>query len=344
MYLDERDIDAIGQYLLARGLADSRELPCVIERAGDGNMNLTVRVKLGNRSLILKQGRPWVEKYRDIAAPPERTLVEARFYRAARAVGPVSARMPALLDVDADNRVLVLEDLGAVGDYSSLYVDAAIPDTDVDHLLRWLSALRLVTPRAADEDWLRNREMHALNHEHIFRLPLAEQNGLDLDRISHGLSASAAQLKREADYCRQVQALGARYLDDGRWLVHGDYFPGSWVRTHAGIRIIDPEFCFLGVREFDYGVMLAHFALARLARRSAERVLVASREEGLDESLTLGFAGTEIMRRLMGVAQLRLPYGIETKRQLLDLSRSFVLAPSQGLSCWHTAVGSPSPS
>ncbi|MBA3271516.1 MAG: hypothetical protein H0T71_13515 [Acidobacteria bacterium] len=88
--------------------------------------------------------------------------------------------------------------------------------------------------------------------------------------------------------------------------------------------------------------MLGHFALAGLGERLAERVLVAARHERLDEALLVGFAGTEIMRRLIGVAQLPLVYGTDTKRRLLDLSRSLVLSPSQGLSCWQSAVGSSS--
>ena len=32
-------------------------------RAGDGNMNCTVRVTTGTGTLIVKQSRPWVEKY-----------------------------------------------------------------------------------------------------------------------------------------------------------------------------------------------------------------------------------------------------------------------------------------
>jgi len=34
------------------------------------------------------------------------------------------------------------------------------------------------------------------------------------------------------------------------------------------------------------------------------------------------------------VAQLPLPYGIDAKRHLLDLSRSLVLTPERRLTCW----------
>ena len=99
-------------------------------------------------------------------------------------------------------------------------------------------------------------------------------------------------------------------------LLHGDYFPGSWLRSAAGLRIIDPEFCFFGPPEFDAGVMLAHMLLAGQARRVAF--------PGLDRALVDRFAGIEIMRRLIGVAQLPLAFGIERKRDLLNLSREMV--------------------
>ncbi len=334
LFLDEADPRPLAGYLLARGLAHPADLPAHVERAGDGNMNLTLRVSLGDRSVIVKQGRPWVEKYRHIAAPWERTLVEAAFYRAAGDRVEVASRMPRLIDIDERNHVLVLEDLGTGGDYTTLYADRAIRDGDLNDLLAWLAALRHVRPREDNREALANRAMRRLNHEHIFSLPLRERNGLDLDRITPGLARAAGDLKRDREYLRRVTKLGEAYLSDGDALVHGDYFPGSWIRTPAGVRIIDPEFCFLGVREFDYGVMLGHCALARTAHGTAHQVLTAAQREGLDEQLLLGCAGVEIVRRVIGVAQLPLPYGLDVKRRLLEMSSAFVLAPERGLTCW----------
>ena len=334
LLLDAGDRAAIEGYLLARDLVSDGELPSRVERAGAGNMNLTLRVSLRSRSLILKQGRPWVEQYDHIAAPWERTVIEGQFYEAVRSVRAVSGRMPELLAIDRKNHVLVLEDAGSTGDFTSMYEDRRISQPDLTELLDWLSALGSVT---IPDQWQRrfaNRAMRDLNHEHIFSLPLAAQNGLDLDRITEGLACAAAELKRDRAYCWHVSELGTAYLWDGGALVHGDYFPGSWVRAADGIRIIDPEFCFLGVREFDYGVMLAHLALARAGVEAARQVLAASDREHLMDTMVLGFAGVEITRRLIGVAQLPLPYGIDTKRHLLDVSRSLVLAPERRLACW----------
>lgn len=332
--LDPHDRAGIEGYLLERGLARRSELPARIESAGSGNMNLTLRVTLAGRSLILKQGRPWVEKYDHIEAPWGRTLIEGGFYEAVRDVRAVSGRMPEILDLDPPHNVLALSDAGSRGDFTSIYQDGAISAATVDELLDWLRALGSVTIPNDRKDGFTNRAMRALNHEHIFRLPLARENGLDLDQITEGLAQAAEDLKADEAYTARVHALGSRYLEDGAWLVHGDYFPGSWMKAADGVRVIDPEFCFLGGREFDYGVMLAHLALARTSVDPAQRVLEAARREDLDSALVLNFAGVEVMRRLIGVAQLSLPHDLDAKRRLLEVSRSFVLTPEEELSCW----------
>ena len=76
--------------------------------------------------------------------------------------------------------------------------------------------------------------MPALNHEHIFRLPLDPGNGLDLDAITPGLKRAAENLAVDARYTDEVAALGEIYLEDRDTLVHGDYFPGSCCARRQG--------------------------------------------------------------------------------------------------------------
>jgi 5-methylthioribose kinase len=325
------DIEA---YLLERRVVRESELPIGVEPAGDGNMNLTLRVTLADRSVILKQGRPWVEKYDHIAAPWGRTLIEGRFYTLAAGAPGVSMRLPRLLDLDERNQILALEDLGRDGDLSTIYRDGGLATSTLLDLLEWLATLaRLDVPTTLREA-LANREMRALNHAHMFVVPLDEHNGLDLDGLTPGLAAAARAVQCDREYTSRVARLGATYLSDGPCLVHGDFFPGSWIRTAEGVRVIDPEFCFLGSREFDYGIMLGHLALAAERRELAEQVLASATTQRLDERLVMGFAGTEIMRRLIGVAQLPLACGIDVKRRMLDVSRQLVLSPERGLPPW----------
>ena len=45
-----------------------------VGRAGPGNMNCTVRATTPLRSIIVKQSRPWVEKYPQFDAPWDRQM------------------------------------------------------------------------------------------------------------------------------------------------------------------------------------------------------------------------------------------------------------------------------
>ena len=104
-----------------------------------------------------------------------------------------------------------------------------------NELLEWLAQLAAVAVPDNNRPLLANRTMRVLNHEHIFKLPLVVNNGLDLDRITPGLQNAADDLLADAEYRDAVTALGARYLADGHALVHGDYFPGSWLKTRRPV-------------------------------------------------------------------------------------------------------------
>ena len=273
-------------------------------------MNLTLRVETDRRSFVVKQSRPWVEKYDEIPAPWDRCLFECRFYELASELPGVADRMPQLLCADPEARVLVLEDLVDARDLTSLYRGDSLTGAETDALADYLLRLHGGTTRSAKLAQLANREMRSLNHEHIFRIPLADDNGLDLDAFAPGLAAAAAELRRDARYRKLVEKTGARYLSDGDCLVHGDYFPGSWLRTRDGLRVIDPEFAFPGDPEVDVGCVLAHLALAGQPISCARRLRRRYESNGdpkLDPIWLARYASAEVMRRLIGVAQLPLP-------------------------------------
>ena len=331
MYLDGDNRAEIERYVVASGIVRRDDLPIAVERAGGGNMNLTLRVTpTGGRSFIVKQARPWVEKYPHIPAPFERTLVEAAFYETVCGDALVAGRMPALLRVDREHHVLVLEDVGAAGDFTPVYAAGGMPSEAVGALLDWLEHLGAVTVPTGRRAIFANRAMRALNHEHMFRFPLIEANGLDLDAITPGLRAAANELARDRAYCDAVAALGKRYLADGEALVHGDYFPGSWLKASDGVRIIDPEFCFLGDPEFDCGILAAHLIIAPCDAVALDMVAASAHARGLDVALMAAYSGVEIMRRLIGVAQLPMTSGIDRKRTLLQRSRRLVVEPRGG--------------
>ena len=331
-FMDAENQPELLNYLQQLGWLSKKETILHVETPGDGNMNYLLRLKTSARTVILKQARPWVEKYDQIKAPSDRALVEASFYTAIKPYPALQEQKPELLAVDPKARMLMLEDLGAGKDYTSIYQDTTLAEADLLQLVQYLSTLHQVRVSEASE--FTNRIMRGLNHLHIFVLPLQKENANDLDAITPGLKKEALRVQQQGRYVQAVQILGELYLQDGKILIHGDFFPGSWLHTARGPKIIDPEFCFLGFSEFDLGVMIAHLflgqhttSLAKLvidqyAKHTAQTLATAQKHK------ILQFAGVEIMRRIIGVAQLPLSCNIEQKRSLLAQSIELVLSPS----------------
>jgi 5-methylthioribose kinase len=322
----DRDHPAeIEAYLRRRGWAGEAERVLAAEPAGPGNMNCVLRIKTSDRTFVLKQSRPWVEKYAHIPAPWDRAWMEGAFYREIQSDAALAGHMPRLLGFDPETRLLMLEDLSPARDLTGIYAGEPIDEADIGVLTHFLLTLHCNFSDGRLSDEFVNPEMRALNHEHIFVFPLRFDNGFDLDAITRGLNDAAHALRSEAHYRECVSKLGELYLGPGFCLVHGDYFPGSWLKTANGMRVIDPEFCFFGMPEFDVGVMTAHLHLAQAPQALIEDVhKIYTARAPLDLALTRQFAGVEIMRRLIGAAQLPLSYGLDQKRRLLDLSHALV--------------------
>ena len=326
--LNLEDVPRLRAYLVGRGFAQAGET-MTAERAGEGNMNCVVRVRLSNRSLILKQARPWVEKYPSIAAPVERAASEARFYQfAGSAVAPM---MPRLLDFDENSALLVIEDISPADTFLDCYKGArSFSVGQLNDLARYTSFLHRLTIPQERRGAFRNAAMRRLNHEHIFDIPLRTDGALSemLERITPGLDRVGNGLRRDGRFREAVETLGHCYLEsEGPSLIHGDLFPGSLLQIGAGqLRVIDPEFSFCGSPEFDIGVFYAHLLLSRQDDNIASLWLkVALEDTPHAESLVLQFAGVEIMRRILGVAQLPASLSLETKQHLLERSREMVL-------------------
>jgi 5-methylthioribose kinase len=323
-YLEAGAVDEIAFYLRRGGWIAGGERVLGAAKAGEGNMNCTLRVTTSARTFILKQARPWVEKYPHIAAPWDRIAVEAGFYELISSVGVLAAMMPGRLWFDAASHLLALEDLGAAQDLTSIYRGDELAPSEIEALAAYLRTLHRSFVDAIGKAHFANRAMRELNHRHIFLVPLAAENGLDLDAITPGLESVAQSLRRDQRFVREVERLGTLYLRDGDALVHGDFFPGSWLRTARGVRVIDPEFCFFGPPEVDLGVMIAHLHVAGWGS-AVPGLLDTYGTRVVEPRLTQQFAGVEIMRRLLGVAQLPIALGLDEKVALLAVARGLVL-------------------
>jgi len=317
----------LAAYLHQQKWLDSDETIVSISKPGDGNMNCVLRIETATRSFIIKQSRGYVEKYPQVLAPANRVLTEGAFYKKIASVQGVQEIMPKLLGVDGVNNLIALEDLGKSNDYTVLYdLKQKIQEGELQQLVNYLNGLHQSFQKTVVDDELENTEMRTLNYEHIFEYPFREENGFDLDAVQEGLQAVAMPYKKDTELKQKIERLGSLYLSKGKYLLQGDYYPGSWLKTADGIKVIDPEFCFYGLREFDLGVFLAHMYLTQ----QKESTITFIKEnyysfEELNTTILNGFIGTEIMRRLIGLAQLPLKMELKTKAALLAFARDLIL-------------------
>ncbi|MEM8899979.1 MAG: phosphotransferase [Bacteroidota bacterium] len=321
-YLDT-NLEGISQFLLKKGWLHDGESPEWVERPGEGNMNYVLRVRTNKRSFILKQARPWVEKYPQIAAPVERNQVEATYFQEV-AYNPFLRKFsPELLAMSPENFMMMLGDLGEGADYMFLYKNGGqISQEELRETVNYLASLHQIS----GAEYPDNQAMRVLNHEHIFHFPFQEDNGMDLDSILPGLQEASLSYKKNTPLKEKITQLGEKYLSRGSVLVHGDFYPGSWVRTSEGLKVIDPEFSFPGMPEFDLGVLVAHMVLSEQDQSVIHQIPVwyASSIQ-VDEPLMCGFAGTEILRRILGVAQLPLEADLPARIAMMQLAEKWIM-------------------
>ncbi len=291
-----------------------------VAKAGEGNMNMVMKVDTDQRSFILKQSRPYVFKYPQVPAPEGRIITEYEFYNAIQG-STVEARVPSILAFDAADFLMMTEFVAGFEDMVSLYAQKDLSSEVFERLINDLEAIHQCEP----SDYPDNHELKALNHQHIFVLPFMEDNGFSLDEVQDGLQSLSTSFKEDAALKSSVEAIGKRYLAKGDTLLHGDYYPGSWMQSGDRIYIIDAEFSHLGFREFDLGVMAAHLIMAT-GDESYLRNVNEAYSLPKDERLVKQMAGIEIVRRLIGLAQLPMKRTLEEKRGLLEMARTFILS------------------
>lgn len=317
----ETPLKEFDSYLKQIGLIGTTETVLTIEKPGEGNMNVVIRVKTNTNSYIVKQSRDYVKQYPQIPAPLERITVEKLFY-SGLSESVVSSHFPKVLHYDSENYLLLLEDLGQIQDLTNIYSERQISQVTIKSLVKVLSEIHSVAPNQQQPE---NRKLRELNHQHIFVLPFLQDNGFDLDKVQNGLQKLSQPLKNNDVLKQKIDAVGKRYLSEGNTLLHGDYYPGSWMKSQKQLYVLDPEFSFVGFPEFDIGVMAAHLIMATGKLTILDLILKEYRGRASFE-LTHQVAGIEIMRRLIGLAQLPLQRSLKEKEQLLDTAQKLVLS------------------
>lgn len=322
MFLIENNISSeLIQFLKENKIIEENEKLLAIEKPGEGNMNWVLRFITNQKSIILKQSRNFVQKYPTIEAPIERIFVEAAFYKTIEPDNIIAGKMPKLLSFHPEHYLLVLEDLGANTDFTKIYSqNSLLAESEILSLVNFLNRLHSLDIQSFPT----NEALKKLNHFHIFNFPFDLENDFNLDNIQSGLQEIALIYKIDFELKNRIDQIGNIYLETGKTLIHGDFYPGSWLNTNAGIKIIDPEFGYLGLPEFDLGVFIAHLALARKTQYISTLSNIYKKNNDFNNSLMCAFAGIEIMRRLLGVAQLPVTLDLIEKKELLQDAKKLI--------------------
>ncbi|WP_425638309.1 phosphotransferase [Algoriphagus yeomjeoni] len=292
-----------------------------VEPAGASNMNVVLRVKTNLRSVIVKQSKPYVRKFPQIPAPVDRIEIELCYYQLIEDDEVLRNYSPKVHQYNPEHHILVLEDLGKGQDFSDIYKqDFQWKNNDFRSITNYLNALHQMEVSNFPD----NLEMKKLNHEHLFHFPFMEENGFDLDTIQPGLQQISLKYKTDEELKNALESLGKRYLSHGITLLHGDFYPASWLKTENGIKFIDTEFAYMGDCEFDLGILFAHFDLAKMEESHHEEFLKYYQHSYIEE-LVNAYRGMEIMRRLIGIAQLPLSLSLSEKEFLLEKAKNLIL-------------------
>lgn len=287
---------------------------------GEGNMNVVVRVSTNQRSFILKQSRPYVQKYQDIPAPLGRIQTEHTFYKVTEHP-ELKMHLPEIIAFDPAEHLIMMSDLGQGDDMTILYSERTCSTQSLSLLVKILNRLHQIKPPS---HYPENKELRSLNHQHVFVLPFIMDNGFDLDGVQMGLQELSTPYKKDFPLKTVIEELGKLYMSQGATLLHGDYYPGSWMKTSDQLYILDPEFSFVGYKEFDVGVLIAHLIIASSDQAFLQEV-VHLYEGELDTQLLKQTAGVEIMRRIIGLAQLPLERNLREKSRLLEIAYSLIM-------------------
>ena len=276
-----------------------------------------IRIKTNFKSFILKQSRSHVKKFPQIKAPLERIYAEYCFYSLVK----TNFFSPNVLGFINEDYVLFLEDLSKCRDLNYIYDSRKI---DNDKLNKLTLILQNVHTTRVHKNYPPNLTLRKLNYDHIFVLPFLKDNGLQLNNIQDGLEELAIPFKENTDIIRRVNNAGKNYLDGGTTLLHGDYYPGSWIERNDNIYIIDPEFTFLGSKEFDLGVMSGHLILAT-GQISYLKKICDNYSDKIDNNKVTVYCAIEITRRLIGYAQLPIKRSISEKSDLLKIAKELII-------------------
>ena len=324
-----------------------------IEEIGDGNLNTVYRVSDAERpecSLVLKHAPPYIKILGpDYPLSTERLTYESRALDVYNQL--VSGSVPAQYNFDAEVAVIAMEDLR---DASVLRDDLIAGSVDIaiaDQIGRFMGSVHSHTyienlDSGAVQQYKQqfaNTTMQAITADYVFTFPYTEH---ETNFWTPGLESDVQRLKADADFLARAAHLKQVFLTMQQAVTHGDLHTGSVLVQNDTAKVIDAEFAFYGPPGFDIGLYWANYFLSYFSHQDTLDVQSALKtavgqtwrtyttEFGVvDATLkaqtlqnifhdAVGFAGLEILRRLIGAAHVKDIEGITDMPRKLRVERA----------------------
>ena len=319
------------------------ETDCV--EIGDGNINYVfqVRSRKDGRSVIVKQadkllrssGRP-LDLYRN-KIEAETLMLEARL---------APKFIPEVYHYDETMAALSMEDISA---YKNLRKELAagrvyghLSENLSDFLAQsLLPTTDLVMDRQEKKKQVKfftNPELCDITEDLVLTEPYLAQpmNPRNKNIVTPGNEDFVREhLYEDETLHAEVAALRNGFMNNAQALIHGDLHSGSIFANEQGIKVIDPEFAFYGPMGYDIGNVIGNlfFAWANKLAAEYDKLVTfplyratAFRKAYLDGVMadSYGYAGTEIIRRVVGDSKVMEVTSVTDPAQRLPMERALI--------------------
>lgn len=309
------------------------ELLC--DEIGDGNLNFVYRVTDKTdpeRSLVLKQAPPYIKILGpDYPLPSDRLTYESRSLEVYNQFA--GETVPQLYYFDIDNAVIAMEDLRGYrllrDDLMTGNVSHRVPEQigrfmGSVHSQTYVDNLDAKFVSKYQNDFA-NTVMQSITSDYVFTFPFTEH---ETNYFTEGLETAVSQLKSDKSFLNQADELKNIFLTVQSGLTHGDLHTGSIMVSDENAKVIDSEFAFYGPVGFDVGLFWANYFLSYFSHiddsqvQSRIKAAIIQTWKTYTEQfemkkafkfLTLqsifheavGFAGLEMLRRIIGAAHVK---------------------------------------
>ena len=308
---------------------------------GDGNINYVFRLTGANRSLIFKQAVPYARVVGEsMPLPLDRVRIEAKVLEQYAKIAPEF--VPHVYGLDEARALVVMEDLSHLQVGRTALINGTESARFAEDVGVFIAKTIFYTsdfyldPAVKKERIaeLSNPGMRQLTEELVLSHPFAFH---ETNVFEDELRNDVLWLSRDDRLRLEVAKLKHTFMTKADALIHSDLHTGSIFIGEHETKIFDPEFAFFGPFGFDLGQFIANLFLNGLGTpdylhkrfRNALETWYAFtdtfsrlwRDESVEPytkvdgylsyllrnifSDALGYAGCELIRRSIGIAQIQ---------------------------------------